>query len=96
MDTELRKGTFKYNDEILERGKRVKELFYVLTEGKVKTAAWFERFILAYVRMEAACGKWVMNIFQKHKEDFVFDGSTKTEDWAKQFNTIMEKEMDAA
>ena len=23
-------------------------------------------------------------------------GSTKTEDWAKQFNTIMEKEMDAA
>lgn len=37
-----------------------------------------------------------MNIFQKHKEDFAFDGSTKTEDWAKQFNAIMEKEMDAA
>lgn len=95
-DAELRKGTFIYSDDILERGKRVKDLYYILTEGKVKTAAWFERFVLAYVRMEASCGDWVMNVFKKHKEDFVFDGSTKTEDWTNQFNAIMKSEYNAA
>lgn len=96
MDTELRKGTFKYSDEILERGERVKDLYFTLTNGDVKTAAWFERFILAYVRMEASCGSWVMNVFKKNRDKFVFDGSTKTEDWRNQFDAIMKSEYNAA
>lgn len=89
----LRKGEFKYTDEILERGERVKDVFFALT-GNINTSAWFERFIVAYVRQEESgtlTPEQLKSLYIRHKDEFVFNGSTKTDDWAEQFRNICRK-----
>lgn len=93
-DAIMKNGLYKYSDVIFKRGQRVKELFDQLTNGKVQTSAWFERFIIAYVNLEESAdpdGEWLKDWCIENKNDFVFDGSTKTEDWRKQFAAVFQK-----
>lgn len=82
----LKKGTFKYNPVIVERGERVKELFYAISKTR-QTSAWFESFIVAYSKQEEANPK-AFKVFMNNADKFVLDGDTTEEGWSEQFNRV--------
>ena len=82
----LKKGTFKYNPVIVERGERVKELFYAISKTK-QTSSWFEPFIVAYCKQEET-NRNAFKVFMKNTDKFVLDGCTNEEGWTEQFNKI--------
>ena len=84
----LRKGTFKYDSVIEERGERVKELFYKVSKTR-QTSNWFEQFIKAYSSAENLLGEKAFNRLMAHANDIVMDGCTDTKGWFEQFQKFL-------
>lgn len=82
----LKKGDFKFNPAIIERGERVKELFYAISSTK-QTSSWFESFITAYVKQEEV-NRNAFKVFMKYADMIVVDGSTNEDAWNEQFSKI--------
>lgn len=85
----LRKGEFKFDPVIIERGERVKQLFYAISSTK-QTSTWFESFIFAYCDQEENNRK-AFKVFMQHADELVIDGCTAKEGWNEQFNKIWDK-----
>lgn len=82
----LKSGKFVYDPIIVERGERVKELFYAISKTR-QTSAWFESFIVAYCKQEET-NRNAFKVFMKNADKFVLDGCTNDEGWTEQFNRI--------
>lgn len=86
--SKLRKGEFKYDSVVEERGERVKQLFYRVSKTR-QTSNWFEQFIKAYSEAENILGDKAFSRLMAHADEIVMDGSTDTKSWTEQFQKFL-------
>lgn len=84
----LKKGTFMFKPGIIERGERVKELFYAISKT-MQTSNWFEQFIKAYTQAECTLGEKAFSRLIAHAGEIILDGCTDTEGWKSQFRKFL-------
>lgn len=93
----LKNGRFIYTDAIMERGKRVKELFDSLN-GK-RSSSWLEAFIIAYCNtFEGSLdGNVGLKVLKSHMGELDWFGDTgKVDYWQNQFRRILTNIVSAA
>ena len=87
----LRKGDFKFDESIVERGHRVQELLKKIFNGEdYKVSNWVEQFVKSYTRQDSS-NKNSFKVFMKYADRFVMDGSTSMATWDKQFQDIWDE-----